>query len=95
MLNLDNSIKKEKLVAPLPFYEKTQQEVKFNMMLYISEYSNGMDIDCRYRKALFKPSKVTSLMEKYRELFDFFTSTPGKNINDYKRSGKRRFLKRK
>jgi amino acid adenylation domain-containing protein len=94
MLNLTGGMKTEKPLSSQPPHEIAEQEVKFNMMLYVLEYKNSIEIGCRYRKALFKPSKVATLMGRYIELFDFFTGNPGKSINDYKRSSKKRSLKR-
>ena len=40
-------------------------DVRYQMMLYAYDFADGIILDCRYRRVLFKPDDVASLMERY------------------------------
>jgi amino acid adenylation domain-containing protein len=97
MLNLGTGPIQEELPSNTPYHTQKVVDVKFDLMLYISEFKNGIQIDCHYNKALFRAATVVSVMEKYSKIIDFFTAHPGKSMRHFKsaqQTGKKRSLKR-
>ncbi|UCH98230.1 MAG: amino acid adenylation domain-containing protein [Candidatus Aminicenantes bacterium] len=97
MLNLDPGTLARELDSLESYHAEESIDVKFDLMVYISEYKNGIELVCNYKKAMFKPSTISSIMERYLRVIDFFTAHPGKRIFDYKQAkppGKKRSLKR-
>jgi non-ribosomal peptide synthetase component F len=97
MLNLDAGSSERELGSTESYHTDEVIDVKFDLMVYISEHKNGIQLSCNYKKALFSPTTVSAVMEKYIKVIDFFTANPAKRILDYKRinrTGKKRSLKR-
>jgi len=40
-------------------------DVRYQMMLYAYDFADGIVLDCRYRRTLFEPDDVASLMDQY------------------------------
>jgi amino acid adenylation domain-containing protein len=93
MLNITNK-EAVPLENPDSFHNENIQNVKFEIEPYISEYSNGIEIIVNYNKDLFKPKTIEYMMEKYRELIEFFAMHPDKQIKEYKETKKRRSFKK-
>jgi non-ribosomal peptide synthetase component F len=70
------------------------QNAKFDIVFYLTEYRNGIAIDCHYYKNRFKPVTIEKLMEQYKEILDNITGDPSRNLGEYFISGKKRKLKR-
>jgi amino acid adenylation domain-containing protein len=77
-----------------PYHIESVQNVKFDMAMYIEEYQDFFEIQCHYRKALFKPQLIEHVMGEYIKLLDFFGNQPGKNIEDYKATYRKRILRK-
>jgi fengycin family lipopeptide synthetase D len=93
MLNIGNN-ESVPLENPDSFHDDEIQNVKFDLEPYITEYSNGIEITVNYNRNLFKPKNIEYMMEKYRELINFFALNPGKQIKEYKETKKRRSFKK-
>jgi len=93
MLNITNK-EAVPLENPDSFHNENIQNVKFDLEPYITEYSNGIEIIVNYDKNLFKPKNIEYMMEKYRELIEFFAMHPDKQIKEYKETKKRRSFKK-
>ncbi|MDQ1350677.1 MAG: hypothetical protein QG657_979, partial [Acidobacteriota bacterium] len=76
------------------FHREKVQDAKFDIVCYLTEYKNGIEIDCHYYKNRFKPVTIEKLMERYREILAGIASDPVRNIGEYFMSGKKRKLKR-
>jgi len=48
-------------------------EVKFKLVLYVTEYKNGIEIRWEYRKSLFKPETIERIAGKYLQVIDEIT----------------------
>jgi non-ribosomal peptide synthetase component F len=97
MLNLSSGTLEIELDSMASYHTDEVIDVKFDLMIYISEYKNGIRLNCNYKKAMFKPSTISSSMEKYLKVIDFFSANPGKGIHEFKSAssqGKKRSLKR-
>jgi amino acid adenylation domain-containing protein len=86
MFNLDDSKPQTLLDSLEPYHSEEGNEVKFDFILYLLEYKNGIDLRCNYKKSLFSPAAVESIMERCLKVIDFFSANPAKNILDYLRA---------
>lgn len=92
MLNIDASLLERNLESFEPRHMEEQVEMKFDLMMYLSEYANGMELFCNYRKAVLDPVTIAALMDRYVRIIGFFAFQPEKRIIDFKK--KKRSLKR-
>jgi amino acid adenylation domain-containing protein len=65
------------------YHLETVQEAKFDLVFYVSPYKNGLDIQCHYRKDLFKKEKVEFIIREYAKLSRYAALDPNKSIKDY------------
>ena len=94
MLNLPGTIANEKLESSKPFHIEKVQDVKFDMAFYNIEYENGVEIQCHYKRTLFKPEAVEHVIKEYIKILDFFSKNPGKTLKNYKTAGRKVILRR-
>jgi acyl carrier protein len=94
MLNMHDAMVKKELAVTHPFHIEKVRDVKFDIVLYSSEYKNGIEIQCHYRRALFKPEAVEHIIGEYVKLLDFVGDNSTRSIKDYKHSKRRRILNR-
>jgi non-ribosomal peptide synthetase component F len=47
---------------------QVQRDVKFDIVLYITEYKNGIEMQWHYKMSLFKPESIESIAGKYLKL---------------------------
>jgi tyrocidine synthetase-3 len=82
-----------------PRYREEVQTAKFDLVFYIREYGNGLEIDCHYFKHLFNPAAIEVAVTLYREILKQIAADPGKVISQYRpgrdNKKKRRKLVRK
>jgi acyl carrier protein len=86
MLNLDPGLLEKELDSLESFHLDESVEVKFDLMVYITEYKNGIEILCNYKRRMFRTEAIASIMERYLKVVDFFTANPEKRILDYKQA---------
>jgi hypothetical protein len=67
----------------------TVQNAKFDMVLYLYEYKNGVVIETHYYKNLFRPEKIEKLMNSFLEILEQISSDKNKPLNSYGRQKKR------
>jgi acyl carrier protein len=70
------------------------QDAKFEIVCYLTEYKNGIEINCHYYKNRFNPNIIEKLMERYLEILAHISDNPSRNIREYFFSGKQKKLKR-
>src|SRR5690606_33745280 len=51
------------------FIDKVQ-DVKFDIVWYVTEYANGIEIMCNYLVGLFEASRIESIMREYVKILD-------------------------
>jgi len=66
-----------------PFHEDQPQPPKFDLVCYLREYKNGMEMWFHYFKELFKPATMEKLMELYLTLLTNIASDPAKQLKAY------------
>jgi hypothetical protein len=65
------------------------QDAKFDIVCYLEEYKNGIEINCHYFKHRFKPVTIETLKDFYMEILDSICADPGKKIGEYGFPGER------
>jgi amino acid adenylation domain-containing protein len=72
------------------------QDAKFDLVLYLAEYSNGIEINTHYYSELFKPQTIEKIMELYKKIMDSITDGKTTLVREIVRTGqkKKRKLKR-
>jgi len=74
MLNMQDISRGIELDSLESFHLEETQEAKFPLVLYITEYKNGIEIRWEYQKALFKPETIESIAGKYLQLMEEITN---------------------
>lgn len=92
MLNIDGAALEQNMDCFEARHMDEAIEMKFELMMYVSEYANGIELYCNYRKAVIDPVTTASLMDRYVRITEFFTAQPEKRVIDFK--SKKRSLKR-
>ena len=75
MLNIHDVTAGMRLGNLESYHLESFKDVKFDIELFVTEYSNGIEINCNYRKSLFRSSKIEYILEAYVKLLDNI-STP-------------------
>jgi acyl carrier protein len=94
MVNLGDEAQMADIDSFAPYHETNLMDVKFDIEVYIAEFKNGINIYCKYRKELFKPSTIEYNMKEYISLLEFCVNFPGKTYNDYRKKEKKHTFKR-
>lgn len=92
MLNLPVGNTEEELDSFKSYHVERVQNAKFNMVIYLTEYKNGIEIACNYKKALLKGSTIEFMMKEYIRIIEYFAFNPGKSFDDYNKLGKKRIV---
>ena len=76
------------------YHTEKVQNTKFDIVCYLTEYKNGIEINCHYYKNRFLPGTIETLIELYQEMLADIPGDPSRNIGEYFLGGKKRKLKR-
>ncbi|MCU0288243.1 MAG: condensation domain-containing protein, partial [Acidobacteria bacterium] len=93
MLNLGTAPRQDIIDLVSHHIEKVQN-AKFDIVCYLAEYKNGIEINCHYFKDLFKPATIEMLMKEYIKTLTNISADPTRYLREYFISGKKRQLKR-
>jgi fengycin family lipopeptide synthetase D len=69
------------------------QDGKFDMVFYLEEYTNGIEIKCHYFKGRFKSSTIEKIMNLYVKTLENIIAKPEMKIREYSFSVKKRVSK--
>ncbi|MCP4151935.1 MAG: hypothetical protein GY757_29610, partial [bacterium] len=95
MLNLIDASGEAEAGEAEPSHSGDVQDVKFDLEPYVSELTNGISMDWRFKKQLFKPQTIEKMADEYKKLIRFFTTDPQKKIKEFTRKSKKRSFKRR
>jgi amino acid adenylation domain-containing protein len=70
------------------------QEAKFDMVCYLAEYRNGVEIDTHYYKRLFKAENIEKFMKLYVNILAKIAHAPDKKVSSYSMPKKKLKIKR-
>jgi non-ribosomal peptide synthetase component F len=70
------------------------QEAKFDMVYYLAEYRNGVEINIHYYKRLFKAENIEKFMELYVNILAKIAHDPDKKVSSYYMPKKKLKIKR-
>jgi iturin family lipopeptide synthetase B len=76
------------------YHIETIQDAKFDIVLYLTEYKNAINLVCCYYTRLFKPETIEKMMRMYLQLLRRVAEAPDKQLKEYKGPAKKRKLKR-
>lgn len=77
MLNIDDSINQTKLVSTESYHTDKIQDAKYAINLFVTEYQNGIEIRCDFKKDLFKPITIERIVRSYIALLNNITENWG------------------
>jgi non-ribosomal peptide synthetase component F len=81
MLNIGTSA--EERIEPFEsFHIEDIQETKFPIHCYITEYKNGIQLECHYFRELFKPGTIEKIMGIYKRILENISVSPNNKIKD-------------
>ncbi|MCX6582597.1 MAG: amino acid adenylation domain-containing protein [Candidatus Aminicenantes bacterium] len=81
MLNIGTSA--EERIEPFENYHiEDIQETKFPIHCYITEYKNGIQVECHYFRELFRPGTIEKIMGIYERILENISASPMKKIKD-------------
>jgi len=66
------------------------QDVKFDIVWYVTEYANGIEIMCDYLIGLFEASRIESIMGEYLKTLEKLLENPNKLLKEFKVVTKKR-----
>lgn len=92
MLNFSSSENMKIIESFDDYHIEKVQNAKFDIVIYLMEYENGIEITCSYKKGLFKSSTVQYIMNEYIKLIEFFVNNPSSSLHELKKKGKRRII---
>ncbi|GFZ32347.1 surfactin synthase subunit 2 [Clostridium zeae] len=75
MLNMGQS-DREELSCLEAYHTEKVQDVKFDIVCYIIEYKNGIQVNCNYLSDLFKPARIEFMMTEYVDLLEDLVESP-------------------
>ena len=68
MFNLRQSTQETRITDSEAHHIDTVRDIKFDMVLYVEEYQNGMSVGWNYRKARFQPQTIEYIGKGYQKL---------------------------
>jgi len=84
---------KENLKDDKSYHIEQVQNAKFDIVSYLGEYKNGIEITTHYYKKLFKAMTIEKIMRLYVVILEHISQNPGKASKEYYRLPKKRKLK--
>jgi fengycin family lipopeptide synthetase D len=72
------------------FHLEKVQDAKFDMVCYLGEYKNGIEIETHYYKMLFDPFTIEKVMQMYLTVLERIAMDPGMNVSEFSASGKKK-----
>lgn len=93
MLNIGNSA--ESFIEPFaPQHIEKVQDCKFDIVLYVTEYANGLEFCCNYLTEMYKNGTIAYIMEKYGQILTLVSEDAESIIHIKSSNKKKRVLKR-
>jgi acyl carrier protein len=69
------------------------QDAKFEIILYASEYENGLEIQCHYWKESISQDRMEYMMQQYRDILENVARSPDRTLREYLFQKRKRKLK--
>lgn len=77
------------------FHMATVNDAKFDLVMYVTEYKNGIEIKCHYRNPIFEKETIEKMMAQFLVQVDNILEDPSKKIEQYKSKKRKRLLKKR
>ena len=88
MINIGHN--KDKLLEERAEHKTDVQENKFELVFYLEEYANGLEIRCHYLTSLFKKATIEYIQDQYLKILGEITANPKRKISAQKKKKKKR-----
>ncbi|MGE5343536.1 MAG: D-alanine--poly(phosphoribitol) ligase subunit DltA [Candidatus Omnitrophota bacterium] len=90
--NMENTgpFTRETLIDLKTYHIDEIQDAKFDIVFYLVEYRNGLDLMCHYLNDLFLPQTVEKIMTMYIKILREIAETPEKPLRDYQGTQKQK-----
>jgi non-ribosomal peptide synthetase component F len=83
MTNIGDTALEAAIESFEPVHLEEVQDVKFDLEVYVTEYTNGIEMSWVYKKNMFKPATVDYMIRQYINQLEFFGKNPGQSFKDY------------
>ncbi|MCP4156339.1 MAG: hypothetical protein GY757_51980, partial [bacterium] len=84
MLNLSDTITEGPGVTPEKQHSEQSQDMKFDLEVYLAEYTNKIGIYWTYKKKMFEPQTIEFIARQYMEMLEYFAGNPDASRQDFK-----------
>jgi amino acid adenylation domain-containing protein len=64
------------------YHSEDTREAKFPIHCYLSEFKNGIQVECYYFRELFMPASIEKIMQIYLRILENIAASPMKKIKD-------------
>jgi len=95
MLNMQDQSKESQLENIEPAHLANNRDVKFSLELYLTEYSNGMEMVWAYRNSKLSPGTVEYIASEYIKFVTHFVRNKQSTLEQYRGAGEKRRFKRR
>jgi len=59
------------------------QDAKFDLVCYLAEYKNGIQVSCHYARELFLPETIEKIIRIFKKLLENIAQDPEKTVKEY------------
>ncbi len=80
MLNLGSTHLEELTNHDSYHLKENTQQAKFDIVCYVTEYKNAIEISCYYYKNRFKPQTIEKMMDLYANILETASTDPAQKI---------------
>lgn len=86
MLNVFESV--EALENLEPGHEAGARDTKFDITMYVTEFTNAIELKCEYFTGKFKPETIAYITNEYIKLLELVAENPNQAVKDLKTTAK-------
>ncbi len=83
MFNLENNTANLDIESFGPVHRENVQDVKFDIVMYVSQFKNGIEFQCHFRKQRFPLERIEYMMREYLKVIDKIAANPTHTVEDY------------
>ncbi len=73
-------------------HQENLHEIKFDLIFYVREYANAIELLVNYRSNLFEPDIVENMVNQYIKLMEYIAENNNSTIKEYKNKKTKRKL---
>jgi hypothetical protein len=89
MHNFDNVSVEGNLEPFEPYHLPDVQDIKFDIEIYVRQYSNGLQVFWAFRKSLFSAETAAYIAAEFNRIMGYFVGNTGMSLDDYRSSAEK------